>query len=219
VRTDLGRGRVFSYELERGYYSQHWPDTPVPYRHLGRYLRCWLEADSVFLGRRVLDIGAGECSYTRVIAEEFGPRIMVACDLFRERMLQAARANEHGALRFVSADCLQLPFRQAVFDIVFGSLVLCQLPALERVVAEIRRLLVPGGLYVGIEPNPYNAVHVYRYMAGKCSPNLYLLRPHNLNAFRRAGFRVEVRFFYARLPGIRSRLLATCMGVLARLAS
>jgi ubiquinone/menaquinone biosynthesis C-methylase UbiE len=132
-------------------------------------------------------------------------------------MLPAARSNENTALRFVAGDCLKLPFRDGSFDVVFGSLVLCQLPGLDQVVPEIRRLLVRGGVYVGIEPNPYNAVHVYRYLAGKCSPNLYLLRPRNLDAFRHAGFDLWWRFFYAKLPLLGGRLMGTCMGVLARL--
>src|SRR5215470_1229553 len=122
------RGRAFSYELEKLYYSQKWPEEAKPYLHLESYLRCWLDRDKVFVGKRVLDVGAGECTYTRLIADRFDPEEVVACELFRERMLPAVRVNRNPKLRFVSGNCFQLPFRGGSFDVVFGSFILHQIP-------------------------------------------------------------------------------------------
>lgn len=205
----------FSHELEKGYYSQRWPEEAGPYIHLEPYLRCWLNPEAVFGGKRVLDIGAGECTYTRLIAERFGPKEVVACELFLERMLPAVRANRDSKLRFVAGDTFWLPFQNESFHVIFGSFILHQLPNLNGIICEIRRVLSVGGLYVGIEPNPYNPVHLYRYFRGNHSPNQYLLGPKHLFVFKKAGFGFGITYFYAKLPHLRSRFLGACMGIVA----
>src|SRR5947209_7462945 len=121
------QGKVFSYELEKQYYGRAIPAEAKPYLHLEPYLRSWMNPEAVFKGRRILDIGAGECTYSRLIADRFEPGEIVACELFVERMLPAKRANANSALRFVAGDCRRLPFSDCSFDLVFGSLVFCQL--------------------------------------------------------------------------------------------
>src|SRR5207247_8334690 len=118
----------------------------------------------VFKGKTVLTIGAGECTYSRLIGERFAPRRVIASELFRERMLPAVRDNSSPALSFVAADCYQLPLRSATCDVVWGSLVLCQLRGLKGIVSEIYRVLRPHGQYIGFEPNPFNPGIVYRYL-------------------------------------------------------
>lgn len=209
------QSKSFSYESEKQYYSRALPAEAKPYLPLEPYLRCWLDPVAVFKGKRVLDIGAGECMYSRLIADRFEPAEIVACELFAARMSHANRANRNATLKFVGGDCRRLPFRNGSFDVVFGSLVLHQLPCLENVLGEVRRVLADNGCYIGIEPNPWYVVHVYRYLLGSHSRNQYLLRRSHLRAFNRAGFTVAVRYFYAKLPLIHNRLLATCMGIIA----
>lgn len=205
----------FSYESEKGYYSQRWPEEAKPYLHLEPYLRCWLDPEAVFWGKRVLDIGAGECTYTRLIADKFAPKEIVACELFRERMLPAARASRSSNLKFIAGDAFCLPFRDGSFEVVFGSLVLHQLPNLEEIITEIRRVLGVDGCYIGIEPNPHHPVHLYRYVRGNHSPNQYLLGPKHLGAFEKVGFEVSIQYFWVKLPRLRNPLLGTCMGIVA----
>ena len=207
--------RLFSYELEKGYYSQHWPNEAKPYLHLEPYFRCWLDPEVMFAGKRVLDIGAGECTYTRLIADRFRPKEIVACELFRERMLPTVQANRTPNLSFVAGDCFRLPFQSGSFDVVFGSLILHQLPDLNEVISEVQRVLAEGGCYIGIEPNPLHPVHLYRYFLGNHSLNQYLLGPKHVAAFKKAGFEVRIWYFYAKLPWLRSRVLGTCMGIIA----
>jgi ubiquinone/menaquinone biosynthesis C-methylase UbiE len=207
--------KSFSYELEKSYYSQRWPERALPYEHLEPYLRSWLDPDSVFTGKRVLDIGAGECTYSRLIADRFGPKEVVACELFLERMLPAARTNRNPSLKFIAGDCFWLPFQSGSFGVVFGSLVLHQIPDIDEIVLEVRRVLSKGGCYVGIEPNPYHPFHLYRYIRGNHSPNQYLLGPRNLRCFEKAGFNIAIRYFYAKLPRFQNRFVGTCMGIMA----
>lgn len=212
----MGR-KAFSYELEKGYYSQRWPEEAKPYLRLEPYLRCWLDPEAIFSGKRVLDIGAGECTYTRLISEKFSAKEVVACELFRMRMLPAARVNQSPNLRFVAGDAFHLPFQNQSFDVVFASSVLSQLPDLQDAISEIRRVLKHSGLFVGWEPNPFNMVILYRFFFKPHSPNQYLFYPARIRpAFEKAGFEVTIHYFYAKVPRIRNRFLGTCMGILAK---
>jgi len=207
----------FVYEAEKEYYSQGWPKEAQPYLHLERYLRCWMDPSEVFTGKRVLDIGAGEMTYTRLIADRFGPKEIVACELFRERMLPAFRDNRNAKLKAVTGSCFQIPFKSALFDVAFASGVLSQLPNLKDALFEIGRVLKPGGLLVGWDPNPFNPVILYRYLATPRSPNQSIFWPHKVRPlFQSAGFSATTHFFYARLPWTRSRFLGTCIGMVAR---
>lgn len=207
--------RAFSYELERRYYSRDWPKAARPFRHLEPYLRHWMAPERFFNGKRVLDVGAGECVYTRLIAERFSPRQIVACDLFLERLRMAARVNRNCRLSFAVGDLHRLPFQTGSLDVVWGTLILHQIPNLPEAVSEIGRVLTGQGCYVGIEPNPHHPVHLCRHLFGRHSPNQYLLSEKHLAVFRDAGFNLSVHYFYARLPWARGRFLGTCMGILA----
>ena len=207
--------KSFSYELEKSCYSRRWPEKALSYEHLEPYLRCWLDPERVFGGKRVLDIGAGECTYTRLIADRFGPKEIVTCELFHERMLPAFRANRNPVLKFVAGDCFRMPFQNDSFDVVFGSLVLHQIPEFREVISEVRRVLSDCGSYVGLEPSPFHLVYLYRYLRGIHSPNQYLFGPKHLAVFEDGGFEVTVRYFYAKHPRIRNRFLGTCMGIIA----
>src|SRR5215510_9721881 len=123
--------RPFSYEGEKEYYSRRWPEQAKPYLHLERYLRCWLDPEAVFAEKLILDIGAGELTYTRLIADRFRPEAIVACELFSKRMLPAFRENHNPSLKAVTGSCFQLPFKNGLFDVAFASGVLSQLPNLK----------------------------------------------------------------------------------------
>lgn len=211
------REKTFSYEQEKGYYGRRWPDEAKPYLHLEPYLRCWLDPEATFAGKRVLDVGAGECTYTRLIADRFGPKEIVACELFRERMLPAAQENRNSTLKFVAGDAFSLPFQDESFDVAWASGLLVQLPNLQYALREIRRVLKRGGLYAGWEPNPFNVAIVYRYIFKTHSPNQYLFWPWQVRPdFENAGFEFASRYFYVRFPRVRNRFLGTCMGIIAR---
>jgi SAM-dependent methyltransferase len=207
--------KAYSITEERAYYERKWPVAAQPYLHLEPYLSSWLNVGAAFRGARVLDIGAGECVYTRLIAERFEPSSVVACELFAERMRPAMRDNRDARVAFVSGDCFRLPFRAGSFDVVFGSLVLSQLPGLAEVVREIARVLAPRGIYVGIEPNPLNLLHLTRFFFRPRSHNQYLLGRRHLAAFERAGFQVQSVRFWGRHPEYHFAPVATLLGVVA----
>lgn len=212
--------RLLLYDAAKSFYGQGWPKKPKPYLHLESYLRCWLDPETVFSGKQVLDVGAGECMYTRLIADQFRPKTIVACELFRERMLPALRANSSPALKAVAGDCFRLPFQTQSFDVVVASLVMSEIPCLLDAILEIRRVLRPRGLFVGWDPNPYNLVILYRYLAKPCSANQSLFWPHKVRPiFESCGFTTAIRFFYGKLPWTKNRFLGTCIGIVATLTT
>jgi ubiquinone/menaquinone biosynthesis C-methylase UbiE len=58
--------------------------------------------------------------------------------------LRAARRRAPG-VRLVQGDAQALPFRDGVFDTVVSGLVFCSVPDPARGLAEVKRVLVPGG--------------------------------------------------------------------------
>jgi ubiquinone/menaquinone biosynthesis C-methylase UbiE len=110
--------------------------------------------------------------------------------------------NQNPSLKAVTGNCFYLPFRNSSFDVAIASLVLSQLSGLEDAVSEIARVLKPGGLFAGWDPNPFNPIILYRYLINPHSRNQYLFWPHKVRpVFEAAGFATTTRFFYAKIPG------------------
>jgi len=98
-------------------------------------------------GLRVLDIGCGTGDYLRVMAPLVAPGAAVGVDL-SAALIGCARTRAPGgtAVSFQVGDACQLPFADAAFDRVVATQVLLHLADPWRAVAEIRRVLTPGGL-------------------------------------------------------------------------
>jgi demethylmenaquinone methyltransferase/2-methoxy-6-polyprenyl-1,4-benzoquinol methylase len=79
-------------------------------------------------------------------------------------MLQLARAKRKAPL--VTADMLALPFPDASFDVVTTGYGLRNVPDLPGAIAEIRRVLAPGGRLLSLDFNrPSNALLRGAYLA------------------------------------------------------
>jgi ubiquinone/menaquinone biosynthesis C-methylase UbiE len=207
--------RHYSYEDERTYYqAKHDPGAPVgDTEGVAARLKAFVgDAATVFKGKHVLEIGAGGCLYARYFADRLPVAQVVALDLFLFHLSRVHKACPTSRLKFVAGDCFALPFQDGSFELVFCNLLLCQLPDLDRVAHEVKRVLVPGGHFLSIEPNPFNPLHLFRYWFGRHSPNQYLLRRHHLRAFESLGFTVRQIFFYPGVP-FHSRLMASSMGI------
>lgn len=100
-------------------------------------------------GLRVLDAGCGPGSITIGIARLVAPGAVVGVDL-DEEALSVGRLNAatEGVkdLTFESADATALPFPDASFDRVFVSSLLEHLGSPQEAVAELFRVLKPGGI-------------------------------------------------------------------------
>ena len=99
-------------------------------------------------GLRVLDIGCGTGDQLRIIAPLVDPGSAVGVDLSATLIARARqRADaDQGNVSFQVGDACGLPFADATFDRVVANQILLHLADPWRAVAEMRRLLVPGGL-------------------------------------------------------------------------
>jgi malonyl-CoA O-methyltransferase len=114
----------------------------------------------------VLDLGAGTGHATLALKRRYPKAQVVALDLAPSMLREAARRQTLlRRFRRVCADAAQLPFRPACFDIVFSSLMLqwCNDP--DRVFAECRRVLKPGGLLTFTSFGPDTLVELRRAWA------------------------------------------------------
>ncbi|MDR3568680.1 MAG: class I SAM-dependent methyltransferase [Syntrophobacteraceae bacterium] len=101
-------------------------------------------------GGSFLEIGCGRGAGASIIREKFSPGFLCATDLDPKMMNRALRylpGQKRKSISFCAADGLYLPFPDSVFDAVFGFGVLHHIPDWQGALAEIARVLKPGGTY------------------------------------------------------------------------
>ena len=114
-------------------------------------------------GMRLLDVGCGPGSITLGLAEVVAPGEVVGLDLRPEVVAQAraaAAARGIGNVRFATGSAYALPFPDAAFDAAFAHVVLLHLREPARALAEVRRVLRPGGV-VGVRDVDFGARLVF----------------------------------------------------------
>lgn len=149
--------------------------------------RRWLlEQAGLSRRRSVLDLGCGFGSVTPELAAG-STGAVVALDL-NWAALHQDPAPFADALP-ACADARRLPFADATFDLVLCQLALLWMP-LEATVAEVRRVLLPGGALVAIEPDYGGMIE---YPPAVASQELWL------SGLRRAGADPTVG---RKLPGL-----------------
>ena len=113
--------------------------------------RDWLNTPAFFemlpdiAGRCGLDIGCGEGTNTRLLAER-GARV-VAVDVSRVFIQHAVieeRSTQLG-IHYAIASAVELPFSAASFDFCTAFMSFMDIPETEQVIAEVQRVLKPGG--------------------------------------------------------------------------
>lgn len=98
-------------------------------------------------GARVLDLGCGTGAFLGALASARPDLRLVGADL-SPGMLAAARRRLGGAVPLVEASALALPFGGGAFDVVTSLSSLHYWPEPGRGLAEVARVLAPGGTLV-----------------------------------------------------------------------
>jgi len=108
-----------------------------PAEHLARVVAAIAPSD-------VLETAAGTGVLTRALARSCPEARLTATDL-SESMLDTARAQDAGDVRWRQADALDLPYEDESFDVVVCQFGVMFLPDRARGLREARRVLRPGG--------------------------------------------------------------------------
>jgi ubiquinone/menaquinone biosynthesis C-methylase UbiE len=111
-------------------------------------------------GKRVLEIGPGSGAHSAIF-KRHGASV-VAADITPERVMATARKLtlvEAGEGRAYQADGEHLPFRDGSFDIVYSNGVLHHAENTDRCVAEVFRVLKPGGKAVIMLYSRHSAIY------------------------------------------------------------
>jgi demethylmenaquinone methyltransferase / 2-methoxy-6-polyprenyl-1,4-benzoquinol methylase len=112
-------------------------------RRVVRKLHPQLRSDA-----KVLDVGCGTGDLSIELFEKSGAQV-TGIDFCRP-MLELAQAKAPH-LRFVEGDALRLPFSDAAFDCVTVGFALRNLASVEQGLAELHRVLKPGGVVAVLE--------------------------------------------------------------------
>jgi SAM-dependent methyltransferase len=157
-------------------------------------------------GRRVLDLGCRAGALTRHFLE--GNRV-VGLDVDRAALEKAGALG----IETVEADVEQpLPFEDASFDAVVAGELLEHLQFPDALVAEARRVLRPGGVFVGSVPNAFRLQSRLRFLRGRHPEDdpthLHLYPPQQVRELL-AGFSdVRIEYLGGRYRRLHPRLLA-----------
>lgn len=99
-------------------------------------------------GQAVLDLASGPGVLARDAAQQVSGGLVVASDIAEQALAEGRRREPDGKLQFAAADAERLTFADAAFDRVLCGLGLMFFPDVPRALAEMRRVLKPGGLAV-----------------------------------------------------------------------
>ncbi|MFN0091766.1 MAG: class I SAM-dependent methyltransferase [Acidimicrobiales bacterium] len=103
-----------------------------------------LAAEHLRGAARVLDVGAGEGQVARLAAR--GGAAVVGVDPTWAQLVVAQRRG--GGPAYLRAEAAGLPFPDAAFDAVVACLVFEHIEAVDEAIAEVARVLQPGGRFL-----------------------------------------------------------------------
>lgn len=119
------------------------------------------------VGLRWLDVGCGNGAFTRRIAASAGPASVEAIDPFEGQLAFARSLAAASHVRYRLGDARALPWPDAAFDVAAMALVLSFVPEPEKAVAEMKRVVRPGGTVAAYSWDELGGGYPYERVASK----------------------------------------------------
>ncbi|HEX7265665.1 MAG TPA: methyltransferase domain-containing protein [Candidatus Dormibacteraeota bacterium] len=107
-----------------------------------------LAAEQVPQPGAILDVGCGTGRLLGLTQRRFPEAKLVGVDAAIEMVRQAQTSSADGAIRFQQAVAEELPFPNATFDLVFSTMTFHHWSDQGRGIAEVARVLKPGGRWL-----------------------------------------------------------------------
>lgn len=115
-------------------------------RAVGATFLDWLAPPA---GARWLEVGCGTGAFTELVLDRCSPASTIAVDP-AVAQIEAARGKAIArSVDFRAADAQKLPFETGVFDVLASALVIHFIPDRPGALAEMRRVVRPGGVVAG----------------------------------------------------------------------
>ena len=186
-------------------YEEHHATARSPGLVIDRTVRSDFFAARIGRGKTVLDLG---CRDGALAAAYLAGNRVTGVDVDRAALERAAAAG----LETVWADLEEpLPFDDGTFDVVVAGELLPHLRYPADLVAEARRVLRPGGVFLGSVPNAYRLKARVQFALGRQLPpdptQFHLISPGRLRSLLAAHFAsVELEFVASRFLRLSPRL-------------
>ncbi len=152
MTSEIRFGDGAAYERYMGKWSQLAGDTFLD----------WLAPGT---GLRWLDVGCGNGAFTETIVKRCAPAFVQGIDPSEGQIAYARTRFAQAVAQFRQADAMALPFDDETFDVAVMPLVIFFVPAPAKGVAEMVRVVRPGGLVTAYAWDmlgggfPYAALH------------------------------------------------------------
>ena len=128
-------------------------------------------------GQRWLDVGCGNGAFTQLIVEQSEPFSIAGIDPSEAQLAFARQQPLLHSVDFVNGDAMALPFPEDAFDLAVMPLVIFFVPEPAQGVAEMVRVVAPGGTVAAYAWDmegggfPYQIVNETLSAVGRSAPN------------------------------------------------
>lgn len=107
----------------------------------------------------IADIGSGRCHWSKLLVKYMKhPSTVYAVDsddkwAEENAQITSTFKRQHATIKYIKGDATQIPLENNSVDIVTCQTLLIHVKDYKRVLAEMKRIVRPGGLIICVEPN------------------------------------------------------------------